>query len=203
LTGDFYSSGNDLSLFLKAGGDVKSLADQAGETMIKFVDAFIDCEKPIIAAINGHAVGILVTTLGLCDTVIASDKATFLTPFGSTAQVPEGCSTYTFPRLMGYSMASQMLLFNQKLTAQQALTHGLIGKVVPDSEFQTYLEEFKKNVDENCAMHSLVWGKKLMRPEHIKQEQRKANREEAELLKKSWFTPEFPKFIGKFFQRKK
>lgn len=202
-TGDFYSSGNDLGLFLKAGGDVKALADQACETMIRFVDAFIDCEKPIIAAVNGHAVGILVTTLGLCDTVIATDQATFLTPFGSTAQVPEGGSTYTFPRLLGTSVATQMLLFNQKLTAQQALTHGLIGTVVPQAEFEAYLQQFKQNIDQNCAMHSLVWGKKLLRPEYIKQEQRKANREEAALLKKAWFTPEFPQFIGKFFQRKK
>ena len=188
---------------MKSGGDIKSFADQACDIMIRFVDAFIDCEKPIIAAVNGHAVGILVTTLGLCDLVIASEQSTFQTPFGSTAQVPEGCSSYTFPRLLGNSVASQMLLFNQKLTAQQALTHGLVGAVVPAADFDSYLTEFKRNVDENCAMHSLVWGKRLLRTDQIRQEQKKANLEEAQLLKQSWLTPDFPKFIGKFFQRKK
>lgn len=96
--------------------------------MERFVDALIDIEKPLIAVVNGHAIGILVTTLGLCDLVIASNDATFQTPFSSTAQSPEGCSSYTFPKLMGTSVASLMLLFNHKLTAQEALAHGLIGK---------------------------------------------------------------------------
>lgn len=97
--------------------------------MERFIDAFIDLEKPLIAVVNGHAVGILVTTLGLCDFVIATNDATFHAPFGSTAQTPEGCSSYTFPRILGTSVANKMLLFNYKLTAQEALTHGLIGKL--------------------------------------------------------------------------
>ena len=97
--------------------------------MENFIDAFIDLEKPLIAVVNGHAVGILVTTLGLCDFVIATNDATFHAPFGSTAQTPEGCSSYTFPRILGTSVANKMLLFNYKLTAQEALTHGLIGKL--------------------------------------------------------------------------
>ena len=67
-----------------------------------FINAFVNFTKPLIAFVNGPAVGIGLTILGIFDLVIASDKATFAAPFTALALSPEGCSSYTFPRLMGH-----------------------------------------------------------------------------------------------------
>ena len=92
--GDYYSSGNDLSNFSQLMHPL-TMARQSKEKCIAFVDAFIDMKKPLVCAVNGPAIGIAVTTLGLCDVVLASSTATFRTPFAELHQSPEG--PYTLP----------------------------------------------------------------------------------------------------------
>ena len=74
------------------------LADNAYDIMVPFVDAFIEFEKPLIALVNGPAIGIGVSTLGLCDLVLAADTASIVTPFTKLGQSAEACSSDTFPR---------------------------------------------------------------------------------------------------------
>ncbi|KAJ7338497.1 hypothetical protein JRQ81_012396, partial [Phrynocephalus forsythii] len=85
-----------------------------------FVSHFIEFPKPLVAVVNGPAIGISVTLLGLFDIVYASDKATFQTAFSQLGLTPEGCSAYTFPKIMGPAKANEMLIFNSKITANQA-----------------------------------------------------------------------------------
>ncbi|XP_049421781.1 enoyl-CoA delta isomerase 2, mitochondrial [Epinephelus fuscoguttatus] len=200
-TGDFYCSGNDLSNFtnIPAGG-VEAMAKQGGELLRKYVKAYIDFPKPLVAVVNGPAVGISVTVMGLFDLVYATERATFHTPFSQLGQSAEGCSSYTFPKIMGNAKATEMLLFNKKLTAVQACELGLVTEVFPDSSFQsevwTRLKEYAK-----LPRNSLAFSKQLIRSlekEHL----HAVNNAEVERLVERWTSDECFSAVMSFFQAK-
>merc|ERR1719348_2383141 len=129
--GKYFSSGNDMTSFSEVPtGGRREFSTLKGERLIRFVDAFIDFPKPLVGLVNGPAIGIGCTMLGLMDVVYASDTATFHVPFTALALTPEACSSKTFPRILGSSMANQMLLFNRKLTAKEAADHGFVSEVL-------------------------------------------------------------------------
>ena len=70
----------------------------------EFVQVVVTFPKPIIAAVNGAAIGLGVAILPLCDIIYASDKASFSCPYSRLAQTPEGCASHTFPSVMGLAM---------------------------------------------------------------------------------------------------
>lgn len=72
-----------------------------------FVNTFIQFKKPIVAAVNGPALGLGASILPLCDVVWANEKAWFQTPYTSYGQTPDACSSFTFPRIMGLASVSQ------------------------------------------------------------------------------------------------
>lgn len=69
-----------------------------------FVKAFIQFKKPIVVAINGPALGLGASILPLCDIVWASEKAWFQTPYATIRLTPAGCSSYTFPQILGVAL---------------------------------------------------------------------------------------------------
>lgn len=71
-----------------------------------FVNTFIQFRKPIVAAVNGPALGLGAAILPLCDVVWANEKAWFQTPYTSYGQTPDACSSFTFPRIMGLASVS-------------------------------------------------------------------------------------------------
>uniref|UniRef100_A0A8B9KKA5 Enoyl-CoA delta isomerase 2 n=1 Tax=Astyanax mexicanus TaxID=7994 RepID=A0A8B9KKA5_ASTMX len=200
-SGDYYCSGNDLNNFtnLPEGGPEKMSKD-AGELLKRFVSAFIEFPKPLIAVVNGPAVGISVTVLGLFDAVYATGRATFHTPFSHLGQSPEGCSSYTFPRIMGPAKASEVLLFNKKLTAAQAYELGLVTEVFPDNSFQseiwTKLKAYAK-----LPPNSLALSKQLIRAVE-KEKLHAVNVAEVERLQERWLSDECMQAIVSFFQAK-
>ncbi|MBW00626.1 Chromodomain Y-like protein 2, partial [Eschrichtius robustus] len=74
-----------------------------------FVKAFIQFKKPIVVAINGPALGLGASILPLCDIVWASEKAWFQTPYATIRLTPAGCSSYTFPQILGVALVSLLL----------------------------------------------------------------------------------------------
>lgn len=162
--GSYYSSGNDFgSLFGTGGGSDSDEGPESGMQLYKgFVDTLIDFPKPIIGVVNGPAVGIAVTTLALMDAVYATDNAWLLCPFTRIGLAPEGCSSVTFPRIMGPQKASELLLFNKTVTTAEACELGLVTKVFPDASFQAEVWPKLKEWSE-LPTHSLLHAKKLCR----------------------------------------
>ncbi|KAM9839513.1 enoyl-CoA delta isomerase 2 [Aulostomus maculatus] len=199
--GDFYCSGNDLTNFTRIPeGGVEQMARQGGELLRKYVKAYIDFPKPLVAMVNGPAVGISVTVLGLFDLVYASDCASFHTPFSQLGQSPEGCSSYTFPRIMGASKASEMLLFNKKVTAVQACELGLVTEVFPDSSFQTEAWRRLRSYA-SFPRNSLALSKQLIRS--MERERLHAvNDAEVDRLIERWTSDECFNAVMSFFQAK-
>ncbi|XP_070575750.1 enoyl-CoA delta isomerase 2-like [Ptychodera flava] len=196
--GEYYSSGNDLANFMH--GNIQELAASGQKTVQDMISAFIDFPKPLIAAVNGPAIGIAVTTLALCDVVYSSDKATFHTPFTSLGQSPEGCSSILFPRIMGQAKANEVLLFGRKMTAKEALERGFVAEVFPDSQFQT---EVQKRIKEYAGLpkNSLRLSKELIRGldrELLHQ----VNNKEFEVLAETSTSEECLQAIMNFFAKK-
>ncbi|RNA08758.1 enoyl- delta isomerase mitochondrial isoform X1 [Brachionus plicatilis] len=197
--GDYYCSGNDLTNFSSpsAMSDIKKAAKEGGILLENFVNSFINFSKPLVAVVNGPAVGISVTLMGLFDYVFASDKATFNAPFTKIAQSPEACSSYTFPRLMGPVKASEFLLFNRKLTAHEAFERNLVTEVIAHDEFQSKvwkkIEEFSKLPPE-----SLLESRKLMR-DGDKELLIQTNKKEVDVLVGRWSSNEFVRVIMEFW----
>ncbi|AOH87207.1 hypothetical protein AWL63_23895 (plasmid) [Sphingomonas panacis] len=91
-------------------------------------------EKPVVAAVNGIAVGIGTTLLLHCDLVYAAASARFKLPFVGLGLVPEGGSTGLLPRLLGMRRASELLFFGDWIDAQKALSWGLVNDIFEDAE---------------------------------------------------------------------
>ncbi len=141
LTGadPYYCAGVNLAATLRLGHPRTLHAMIVKQNQALF-DVFLDFPKPLLIAVNGPAIGASVTSATLCDGIIASDRATFSTPFAALGVTPEGCSSVQFARIMGQANADRMLgADGWKPTAEEALAAGLIQWLAPHDKLA---EEF-------------------------------------------------------------
>jgi len=200
--GDYYSSGNDLANFMvKDINELEQRRREARGLLKRYVAAFIDHPKPLVALVNGPALGIAVTVLGMFDLVYASNNATFETPFGRLALLPEGASTFTFPRLMGISRATEVLLFNRKLTAEDAKRYGLVNEVFPSDSFVAETNS-RLEVFSQLAHQNIIGSRKLIRDQFNK-DLHNANETECKAGEDGWHSEEAMNAVLKFFNRSK
>lgn len=133
-TDPYYSAGVNLSGSM-GFGHPKTLRAGIIEHNEALFNLFIDYPKPLIAAVNGPAIGASVTSATLCDALVASDKATFSTPFARLGVPAEGCSSEQFPKLFGEPTAQRILGDEGwRPTGTEAAEIGLATQVVPHDE---------------------------------------------------------------------
>ncbi|MHB1128227.1 MAG: enoyl-CoA hydratase/isomerase family protein [Bacillota bacterium] len=119
-----------------AGTDLKELDNgrRPGLPEEEFMPSMLELKKPVIAAINGPAVGMGITIPLLCDIRIASESAKMWFRFTELGLVPEAGSPYMLPRLVGLGRAMELCLTARMIDAQEALRIGLVTEVVPDDQ---------------------------------------------------------------------
>ena len=130
LTGQpgIFTSGNDLEDFLQRPNQ------GSHSPPFRFMRALAGCEKPVVAAVTGPAIGIGTTLLLHCDLVYVSDEARLALPFTSLGLVPEFASSLLLPRLLGHVRAAEKLLLGDPFGPQDAVDLGLANAVLPASE---------------------------------------------------------------------
>ena len=118
-----FTAGNDINDFIESAGEV---ADSEG---FDFLTEIRDFPKPIVAVVQGQAIGIGTTMLMHCDVVVADPTATFSMPFVTLGLVPEAGSSYLFPQLVGYQRASHIFLTGESFGAKAAVDMGLVTEL--------------------------------------------------------------------------
>ncbi|KAJ8340612.1 hypothetical protein SKAU_G00352450 [Synaphobranchus kaupii] len=199
--GSFFCSGVDPSYLIgRLSTDRRKESSRIAEAIRDFVNAFIHFKKPIVVAINGPALGLGASILPLCDIVWASEKAWFQTPSASIRLTPAGCSSYTFPQILGVALANEMLLCGRKLTAQEACSRGLVSQVFWPT---TFSQEVMLRVKEmaNCSAVVLEESKFLVRS-FLRSVLEEVNERECQMLKQMWSSTKFLESLFTYLQEK-
>jgi enoyl-CoA hydratase/carnithine racemase len=125
--GDMYTAGNDVGEFA-----TMATGQFHGERHVsRFIDAIARSTKPMVAAVQGRAVGIGTTMLLHCDFVVLAENALLSTPFVGLALVPEAASSLLLPLRIGYARAYGMFALGETLDARTAIALGIANRVVP------------------------------------------------------------------------
>src|SRR6202012_4336350 len=98
---------------------------------VVFVEALINNKKPIVAAVDGIAVGMGLTMVLHCDYVVAGTTASFLSPFIQYGLVPEGATSLLLPRMAGHQRAFSLLVMGRPMSAEEGRQAGFVNAVVP------------------------------------------------------------------------
>jgi enoyl-CoA hydratase/carnithine racemase len=127
-----FCAGNDMADFLAASEG----AGGEGLHAFEFLRALPESSKPLVAAVDGPAIGIGTTLMFHCDMVYASELALFQTPFVNLGLLPEAASSLLGPRLMGHTLAFELLVMGEPFTAWRGKEAGFVSHVVPSEQLE-------------------------------------------------------------------
>lgn len=191
-----FSAGNDLGDFMKAATGGEGL----GNSVMRFLYALARAERPLVAAVQGVAVGIGTTMMLHCDYAVAAADARFSTPFVALGLVPEAASSLLAPRLMGHRRAFELLVMGKPLSGEEAKAAGLVNQVAPAGEVEA---EAMKAAQAIAALPSdgVAISRRLMKgaPDEVV----KRMDEEAAAFRQRLASAEAREAFGAFFARKK
>lgn len=192
---DAFSAGNDLQDFLKnpPKGDDAPVA--------RFMRTLAAFPKPVVAAVNGVAVGIGVTLLLHSDLVYAGQNARLQMPFVNIGICPEFASTYILPRLMGHVRAVELAMLGEPFTAAKALEYGLVNAVLPDAELEAHALERARKLAQQPP-NALRVTKRLLKRWTLETAQ-EAIKLEADHFIPMLSQPEALEAMGAFMQKRK
>jgi enoyl-CoA hydratase/carnithine racemase len=133
--GDMFTAGNDLADFaaVNAGDAAAADARREGNPLLA---ALAIAKTPLVAAVNGRAVGVGTTMLLHCDLVYVAEDALLTTPFVNLALVPEAASSITLPSRIGHARAFAMFVLGEAVDAQKAVAWGIANEVVPKDQLR-------------------------------------------------------------------
>jgi enoyl-CoA hydratase len=150
-----------------AGGDIGWIQDMIADPAVfektgreakQIIFSMLDCEKPIIAKLNGHATGLGCTMALFCDVIFAADNAKLGDPHVSVGFVAGDGGAVIWPQLVGYAIAKELLMTGDLVTAQRAAEIGLINYALPLEELDTSVDAFAVRLTSG-AIRAISWTK--------------------------------------------
>lgn len=144
--------------FVVEGEDLPRRRDGGGRVVLRM----FDCTKPIIAAVNGAAVGVGATMVLAADLRLASEDARFGFVFNRRGVVPESCSTWFLPRVVPVQTALEWIYTGRVFKAQEALAHGLVRSVHPPEELTGAAYGLAREIADNAAPVSTALSRRMV-----------------------------------------
>ncbi|MCC7151555.1 MAG: enoyl-CoA hydratase [Rubrivivax sp.] len=195
-----FTSGNDLEDFLRnppgAGG-----AAFEESAVAQFMRALLDCQKPVLAAVTGAAIGIGTTMLLHCDFVYVADDARLAMPFVGLGLVPEFGASLLVPQLMGQRRAAEKLLLGEPFSAAAAVECGLANAVLPAAEVVNHARRVAARF--NTLPPGAVQESKRLMSAPLRERLLKVIQNEGELFIQRLHSPEAKEAFQAFFEKRK
>jgi enoyl-CoA hydratase/carnithine racemase len=190
---DVFTSGNDLA-------DFRTRSDSMQAPLLRFLKALPLFPKPLVAAVNGLAVGIGTTMLLHCDLVYASSEAVLSMPFTRLGVTPEAGSSLLLPRLAGLQRATELLMLGEPFSAERALEAGLVNEIVPPDQLSRRVAE-RTEVLAALQPVAIRQTKALLRAELLDRLQEVMEREIV-IFNERLGSPEAAEAIAAFFEKR-
>ena len=172
--------------------------DTAGQFTLKV----FDMKKPVIAAINGPAVGVGTTMTLPMDIRLASETARLGLVFSRREIVPEGCCTWFLPRIMGFSRAAEWIFTGRVFSAQEALEGGLVSRVLPPERLLPTARQIAHEIADNTSAVSVALSRQMLWRMLCADHPMEAHKIESKCLHYMRQSPDIREGVESFFQKR-